>query len=380
MEDDQPTSSHRLISEERRDQQDSLSSESSTSRLLKGCEFTTKQVVEQGSVKDLHSAPSFHRFSNNAERHNTGSLARRTPSPAFGRSVTERGIIHSYSMDDVYHGMQGSHVEYHNSDVFLPPGIAHGNEVQRSSMDNQGPVHSRTPSAGGISYISRTSSIRSDITVIPLNQSPLAGNATRISRSSTRRSIGQEWTRHHWHKIKDLEEDSERARRCSKLSSGFAPLMIFGGLVFVCIGISAYTNTGKDKERLKQLSTAPLVMGIFMLVLGAVLISSWFGCRSRARKIDQKLLHGSRRNSLESDDNLVQAVVAKLYSQIGSNLPEYRNRPGTPIIHGVTIDGAVVHKTPKASRANRSENVNSSNSERCGQCQSSLVVGRETSV
>jgi len=31
--------------------------------------------------------------------------------------------------------------------------------------------------------------------------------------------------------------------------------MVFGGLVFVCIGISARTNTGKDSERLKNLST-----------------------------------------------------------------------------------------------------------------------------
>nr|XP_039273890.1 uncharacterized protein LOC120347850 [Styela clava] len=158
------------------------------------------------------------------------------------------------------------------------------------------------------------------------------------SRSSTRRSFGREWTRSHWEKVRDLEQESERARRCSKLSSGFAPLMVFGGLVFICIGVSATTNNGKDREKLQQLSAAPMAMGVFMLALGIFLIGSWFGCRGRAKGLEQQLLHGSRRNSL--DENVVQSFISKLYSNPGAS----RRQQASPTLPGVTLDGVDVLK------------------------------------
>jgi len=170
------------------------------------------------------------------------------------------------------------------------------------------------------------------------------------------------------------EDESDRARRCSKLSSGFAPLMIFGGLVFVCIGISANTNTGKDQERLKKLSTAPMVMGAFMLGLGLILVVTWFGCRAKARQLERKMLHGSRRGSAE--ENLVEAVLAKLYSQLGS-AESNGNRSETPTLPGVTMDDVASHK-------GQSANESSSNSAHASTGASSSrdrhVALRETTV
>uniref|UniRef100_H2ZIA4 Uncharacterized protein n=1 Tax=Ciona savignyi TaxID=51511 RepID=H2ZIA4_CIOSA len=237
-----------------------------------------------------------------------------------------------------------------SSEVFLP-GPTRAYRGSSSSLSGGTFIfpttHSRASSAAGISYISRSSSLSDVLTTLPLRQPSLADeaiNAPRISRTSTRRSIGREWTRHHWDKVKDLEQESDRARRCSKLSSGFAPLMVFGGLVFVCIGVSAKTNTGKDRARLQQLSTTPLAMGVFMLALGVFLICSWFGCRRRARQLDQKVLHGSRRNSREHD-NIIQTMLLKLqhHTGVGNLFPE---RPITPTLPGVTLDGLIAYKTP----------------------------------
>lgn len=116
--------------------------------------------------------------------------------------------------------------------------------------------------------------------------------------------------------------------------------MVFGGLVFICIGVSATTNTGKDSEKLQKLSAAPMAMGIFMLALGIFLIASWFGCRGRARGLEQKLLHGSRRNSVVNNHNLMQSLIAKLYTNSRLNQRE----SSSPTLPGVTLDGVEVLK------------------------------------
>jgi len=157
-------------------------------------------------------------------------------------------------------------------------------------------------------------------------------DVTDVGRKrSARNSFGKEWTKKHWDKIKQLEESSSQARRCSKLSSGFAPLMIFGGLVFVCIGVSAnFNSTTEDSEKLRQLAVAPLVMGSFMLALGTVLLCSWFGCKWRAAKIDRQVLHGSRdriyRNHHDNHDaNLLSAIFSKLYGYNGPHRGSHDN-------------------------------------------------------
>ena len=109
-----------------------------------------------------------------------------------------------------------------------------------------------------------------------------------------------------------LEDTSERSQRCAKISSGFAPIMMFGGLVFICIGISASTNTGKDKEKLKNLSFGPLTVGVFMILLAMFLILMWLCCRSRARVIDHKLLHGSQRSSTETRQKFFRTLSVRL--------------------------------------------------------------------
>ena len=117
--------------------------------------------------------------------------------------------------------------------------------------------------------------------------------------------------------------------------------MVFGGLVFICIGISASTNTGKDKERLKNLSAAPIAMGVFMIMLGVGLILTWFACRSRAQQLDNKLLHGSRRNSAESQDNVMQTMLTKLYTQIeraGLTRSGRSDSNDGPNLEGVIVD------------------------------------------
>ena len=118
-----------------------------------------------------------------------------------------------------------------------------------------------------------------------------------------------------------LEEESDRSRRCSRLSSGFAPIMLFGGLVFICIGISASTNTGKDKAKLKNLSTGPLAVGVIMMIFAMLLIALWLYCRARARGLDHILLHGSRKNSRASR-NIISTVVSRIQnSDVGSAFP-----------------------------------------------------------
>ena len=97
--------------------------------------------------------------------------------------------------------------------------------------------------------------------------------------------------------------------------------MIFGGLVFVCIGVSANFNSqSKDHEKLQRLSVAPLAMGSFMLMLGTILMCTWFGCRTRARAIDQKVLHGSR--EFLNEENLLQTLFAKIYGNNNQKLDE----------------------------------------------------------
>ena len=150
--------------------------------------------------------------------------------------------------------------------------------------------------------------------------------------------------------------------------------MVFGGLVFVCIGISASTNTGKDKERLKELSAAPLAMGVFMIMLGASLILTWFGCRSRARRLDQKLLHGSHGNLSSSRDNLMQTVVTKFYNQIERAGISRVGRPQTPTFSEIAVDGASLHKTSPPRTAELSQ------TRTCSQCRRDPIISRETSV
>ena len=147
--------------------------------------------------------------------------------------------------------------------------------------------------------------------------------------------------------------------------------MVFGGLVFVCIGISASTNTGKDRERLRNLSGAPLAMGVFMIVLGTFLIFTWFACRARAHKLDKKLLHGSPRHSSTLHENLMLSVVNKFYSQIERTGLIREGQPPTPDVNGVAVDAVIIHKTPQASDFR---------SERCQQCGIEAMVSRETSV
>lgn len=115
--------------------------------------------------------------------------------------------------------------------------------------------------------------------------------------------------------------------------------MVFGGLVFICIGVSAATNNGADKERLKSLSAAPMAMGIFMLILGLFLIGTWFGCKGRAKGLEQRLLHGSRRSSL--DESVVRNLISKLSATVGGNP---RQQSSSPTLPGVTLDGVDVLK------------------------------------
>lgn len=115
--------------------------------------------------------------------------------------------------------------------------------------------------------------------------------------------------------------------------------MVFGGLVFICIGVSAATNNGADKERLKGLSAVPMAMGIFMLILGLFLIGTWFGCKGRAKGLEQRLLHGSRRSSI--DESVVRNLLSKLSATVGGNTRQQSSSPSLP---GVTIDGVDVLK------------------------------------
>nr|CAB3262720.1 uncharacterized protein LOC100182279 [Phallusia mammillata] len=367
---------------------DSPSSSSSATRLLHGSEQDNRNQPDVGHevstrrhafepqprstpVGFIRRNPSIQRV----EQTDIGNVPRRMHSPQVGGGPSRlqgRNASHGSPSDFARRGQQ----DFASNEVFLPSGSSQRRNYRVSVTSipdmTRADRHSRTSSVGSISYISRSSSVSEAMQNIPLRETSLAEealNAPRISsRASGRQSIGQEWTRHHWDKLKDLEQESERARRCSKLSSGFAPLMVFGGLVFVCIGISASTNTGKDKERLKQLSAAPMAMGVFMLALGLFLIATWFGCRARARQLDRKVLHGSRRNSLD-DDNLVEAVLAKLYGQMGSMAPSRARRPETPTLPGVTMEGVIVHKE---------QNTNSSSSR--SPESTSVTVVRETSV
>nr|XP_002120998.1 uncharacterized protein LOC100182279 isoform X2 [Ciona intestinalis] len=315
---------------------DHMGSPSSTSS-------STSKLLPHENEHHAQSAPSSSRLQRRDTQviHRTPPLITAAPSSSrFGATYIRESIVTESN-------------DYQSSDVFLPgpPSTSYRNsDASLSGESFTFPTvgFPRTRSVGGISYVSRSSSISDVVASLPLRQTSLADealNAPRISRSSTRRSIGREWTRHHWDKVKDLEQESDRARRCSKLSSGFAPLMVFGGLVFVCIGVSAKTNTGKDRVRLQELSTTPLAMGVFMLGLGLFLICTWFGCRRRARQLELKVLHGSRRNSANNDDNVVQSVLAKLYHQATGGTFS-RNRPETPTLPGVTLDGVIAYKTP----------------------------------
>lgn len=148
--------------------------------------------------------------------------------------------------------------------------------------------------------------------------------------------------------------------------------MVFGGLVFVCIGISASTNTGKDRERLKDLSAAPLAMGVFMIVLGACLILTWFGCRSRARQLDQKLLHGSHSNLSLSRDNLMQSVVSKFYNRSDQGGIPRMGR--TPTFSEMTTNDISEYKNSTLERAEATQVQN------CDRCRLNPTISRETSV
>jgi len=193
------------------------------------------------------------------------------------------------------------------------PATSHGVETGYFTRSSS----SRVSTASSLNEIMASLPLRRDSISLPqeiISSSSDVTSMPKMNKSSIRHSVGQEWTKNHWNKIKQLEQSSSQARRCSKLSSGFAPLMIFGGLVFVCIGVSANFNSqSKDRVKLQKLSVAPLVMGSFMLMLGTILLCTWFGCRSRARAIDQKVLHGSNEYLNAKDESLLHAIFTKLY-------------------------------------------------------------------
>jgi len=218
---------------------------------------------------------------------------------------------------DPTHRTSGSSVSSYQSAVFtFPP------------QNNSG---TQTPGSNSGNSQNRMSSSLNDILQsLPLRStSPNYDVTEGGKRRSARNSFGKEWTKNHWDKIKQLEESSSQARRCSKLSSGFAPLMIFGGLVFVCIGVSAnFNSTTEDSEKLRQLAVAPLVMGSFMLTLGTILLCTWFGCKWRAAKIDRQVLHGSRDRIYHQDNhdaNLLSAIFSKLYGYNGPHRGSHDN-------------------------------------------------------
>jgi len=93
-----------------------------------------------------------------------------------------------------------------NKSVYLLLGRASSIRSQRSQRYH----HTRSSSLGSApSYFSRTSSVNDVVTPITVHQSSLAEaalHAPRISRNSSRRSYGEEWTRRHWNKVKEMGE------------------------------------------------------------------------------------------------------------------------------------------------------------------------------
>lgn len=261
-----------------------------------------------------------------------------TPPPLV-RSLSEDIVITSHrSSTQIYHTPEGlskstSRNLSDSSPASIESPLIRGH--RRSQSSNDSPYTPVTRIHRSPSFTSQVGSVEHGHRTSVFSETRIPG----ISRTSTRRSFGREWTRSHWEKVRDLELESERARRCSKLSSGFAPLMVFGGLVFICIGVSAATNNGADKERLKSLSAAPMAMGIFMLILGLFLIGTWFGCRGRAKGLEQRLLHGSRRSSI--DESVVQNLLSKISATVGGNTRQQTSSPSLP---GVTLDGVDVLK------------------------------------
>ena len=149
--------------------------------------------------------------------------------------------------------------------------------------------------------------------------------------------------------------------------------MVFGGLVFVCIGVSARTNTGKDSERLKNLSAAPLAMGIFMIAFGTALVITWFACRSRSHKINQRLLHGSRLNLSLPQENLMQTVMGKFHNLNDRRETDRTSR--TPSLPGVRLD-----TSDSGSQKSSDCPVNNRGRTERHQQRTDTLVSRETSV
>lgn len=203
-------------------------------------------------------------------------------------------------------------------------------------------------------YSSRAASLQDILSVLPLQRTALDQDDRRSEGRISRQSFGQVWTKFHWDKVKTMEESASRSKRCSKLSSGFAPLMIFGGLVFVCIGVSALTNQSKDKERLKSLSYAPLTFGIIMLTIGIVLVVCWITCRKRSQWMDKKVLHGSLHDITAKDDELIEVLLRKVNGgQVVNGVPPHIERTS---IAAVIDDGR--HRQPPPNSNNSSANNN----------------------
>ena len=120
-----------------------------------------------------------------------------------------------------------------------------------------------------------------------------------------------------------------------------------------------------------------------MLALGISLIASWFGCKGRAKGLEQRLLHGSRRNSVE--DNLVQNLLSKLTATVSGNSRQETSSPSLP---GVTLDGVEVLKPQSdndARRETRPENVECQSTSNgccthCGASNQSTQIILETTI
>ena len=115
-------------------------------------------------------------------------------------------------------------------------------------------------------------------------------------------------------------------------------------------------------------------MGIFMIILGIVLIVTWFACRSRSHKLNQRLLHGSHLELNLPQGSLMHAVVSKLYTQTerGSTLGESR----TPALPATSVAGASETEEQKSGENEDNNERNATPNHH----RTDTLISRETSV